>query len=177
MQDCTWHVCSTHWATRWTTCSLLNLSTDKKLIKELPCTHPLSELEIRYYAKKLNIPHFRGVFCQNNLPKHPLKCESAIINLDFDTGPGTHWVAYYTYVVVVVVVDSTSASTSEQRHVVYYDSSGGNLNPPTRLMKYFGYDARIRINRLTYQKPNTHICGQLCLSFLYNNTNSCTSRK
>ena len=42
----------------------------------------------------MEIPHFRGVYMKNDLPKSgPLKYESAIVNLDKD-GSGTHWVAY-----------------------------------------------------------------------------------
>ena len=33
---------------------------------------------------------------RNRLPKMPYKKECGIINMDNDSGPGTHWVAYYT---------------------------------------------------------------------------------
>lgn len=98
----------------------------------------------------MNIPHFRGVYMSNALPRGgPLKYESAIINLDDKDGPGTHWVAY------------------EKRadKVMYFDSFG-NLQPPLNLMKYLGVGSTVKYNHERYQDYDTIICGHLCLAFL-----------
>lgn len=86
---------------------------------------------------------------RNKLPKSgPLKCESAIINLDEDVGPGTHWVAY----------------KKMGKTVVYFDSFG-NLQPPSELMRYFGVGS-VNYNYKGYQEYDTIECGHLCLKFL-----------
>lgn len=56
---------------------------------------PLDNYELMRYARDLGIPHFRGVFMRDSLPRTlPRKYESGIVNLDSTKGPGTHWVAY-----------------------------------------------------------------------------------
>ena len=56
---------------------------------------PLTNFELLDYAKKLHIPHFRGVFMKNDLPKLPHKNESGIVNFNTTAEPGSHWVGYY----------------------------------------------------------------------------------
>lgn len=88
------------------------------------------------------------------MPKNgPRKNESAIINLDLTTGPGTHWVAY----------------KKENNEVQYFDSFG-NLKPPPELSKYLNKKGNCNIfyNHERYQKYNSFNCGHLCLKFLYN---------
>ena len=78
----------------------------------------MSNLELLSFAKKLRIPHFRGVYMRNKLPKNgPLQTESAIINLDNAIGPGTHWVAY----------------RKTKNEVVYFNSFG-DLPPSKEVM-------------------------------------------
>ena len=61
----------------------------KKLIK-IP-VHPLSDRDLYEYTKLLRIPYFRGVYMRDTLPStSPWENESAIVNLDDATGPGTH---------------------------------------------------------------------------------------
>lgn len=99
----------------------------------------------------MKIPHFRGVFMRNDLPKSgPRKNESAIINLDDKDGPGTHWVAY----------------KKRTDDVTYFDSFG-DLQPPQDLIKYLNVGS-IKYNYVKYQDYNTIICGHLCLKFLRN---------
>ena len=100
------------------------------------------------YAKKFQIPNFRGVFMRNDLPKQPFFRESAIVNLDDANGPGTHWVAY----------------KKVDKDVTYFDSFG-DLPPPLDLMIYLGVDS-IKYNYKRYQKFDTYNCGHLCLKFL-----------
>lgn len=86
---------------------------------------------------------------RNSLPRSgPKVKESAIINLDDFTGPGTHWVAY----------------KKNYKDVVYFDSFG-NLKPPVELIKYLGVEI-IKYNYKNYQKFDTFVCGHLCLKFL-----------
>ena len=54
----------------------------------------LNNFELKYAAKKLKIPSFRGVFLLDTLPKKPNKKECGIVNFDKSGGPGTHWVAW-----------------------------------------------------------------------------------
>lgn len=85
-------------------------------------------------------------------PSSPRRYESAIINLDTLTGPGTHWVAY--------------KKTNDS--VLYFDSFG-SLKPPIELVRYFGAKCKIQYNPDAFQTYNTINCGHLCLEFLYKN--------
>lgn len=111
----------------------------------------MTDQELRQYGKN-NIPHFRGVFMRNALPRKPYKKECGIVNLDNESGFGTHWVAY----------------TIKGKDVLYYDSYG-DLRPPLELIKYFGKNTCIKYNYERFQNFNTPICGHLCLKFLINN--------
>lgn len=90
---------------------------------------------------------------RNLLPKKPKINESAIINLDDDTGPGTHWTAYI----------------KRGNFVIYFDSFG-DLRPPNELVKYFGKNVFIKYNKDKHQDFNTNVCGHLCLKFLVENS-------
>lgn len=119
-------------------------------MKNLP-NRPLTNFDIYKYAAALNIPHFRGVFMRNSLPKTgPKYHETAIVNLDNFDGKGTHWVAY-----------NKSGS-----NIIYFDSFG-NLQPPKELLNYFNVE-NVKYNYKRYQDFNTHNCGHLCLKFLAN---------
>lgn len=86
---------------------------------------------------------------RNRLPKNgALRTESAIINLDDNDGPGTHWVAYKKII----------------NKVVYFDSFG-NLQPPSELIRYLGVGS-VNYNVKGYQDYDTIECGHLCLKFL-----------
>lgn len=97
----------------------------------------------------MKIPHFRGVFMRNDMPRSgPLINEAAIVNLDDRRGPGTHWVAY-----------------RKNDEKVHYFDSFGNLQPPPNLMNYLGVGS-VMYNYEKYQDYNTYECGHLCLKFL-----------
>lgn len=125
----------------------------KKKKKIFPIRLPqraLTDADLLEYARILKIPHFRGVFMRNALPRGgPRYRESAIINLDDKTGPGTHWVAY----------------RKNGSNVVYFDSFG-DLQPPRDLMMYLEL-AEVMYNHARYQDYGTYDCGHLCLKFLY----------
>lgn len=103
------------------------------------------------FVRRLKIPHFRGIFMRDGMPKRPFKRECGIINLDTSTGSGTHWTAY----------------SKVDRSTNYFDSFG-NLQPPIEFIKYLGSDSIVHYNYRKYQNYNTNNCGQLCLEFLYN---------
>lgn len=115
----------------------------------LPHDRALTDRDLLNYAKKYQIPHFRGVFMKDALPLKPRKYERAVVNLDNQSGDGTHWVAYKKY----------------NKKVSYFDSFG-NLQPPKEIKKYLR-GCEIKYNHDRYQNYNTVICGQLCLQFLY----------
>lgn len=114
----------------------------------------LTNIDLLAYAKIYSIPYFRGVFMRNALPVNgPHYNESAIVNLDSKSGPGTHWVAYQ----------------KRGSKVIYFDSFG-DLRPPLDLISYLRVD-EIMYNYKRYQKFNTYNCGHLCLKFLCNKLN------
>ena len=51
---------------------------------------PLTNFQLLDTVKELEIPHFRGVFMRNDLPRRPLKRECGILNLDGVSGIGEH---------------------------------------------------------------------------------------
>jgi len=110
---------------------------------------PLTNFDLIKYAKLLKIPHFRGVFMRDSLPRTPRKHESGILNLDTSLGPGTHWVCY-----------------CKDDNVVYYFDSFGNLRPPPELVDYLGPGVCIKYNYNREQGFNSVVCGHLCLKFL-----------
>lgn len=114
---------------------------------------PLTDVDLRKYIHKSGIPHFRGVFMRNELPKRVWQYESGIVNLD--TGNGTHWTAY---------IKSSSKA-------LYFDSFG-NLRPPKELVSYLrsAGPCSIRYNYERQQNFTDFNCGHLVLKFLYENS-------
>lgn len=106
-------------------------------------------MDLIRFAKRLKIPHFRGVFSRNTLPTNSHCNESAIVNLDLVENSGTHWVAY----------------RKRGRKVEYFDSFGA-LKPPEELVRYLR-GCEIMYNNKCFQDFNQINCGHLCLKFLY----------
>lgn len=106
----------------------------------------MTDVELHNFAKV--IPHFRGVFMRNNLPKRPHKLECGIVNLDDREGPGTHWCAY----------------RKKGDAAMWYDSFG-NLPPPREILNYLK-GQQIIYNYDREQNFGTWNCGHLCLEFL-----------
>lgn len=114
----------------------------------------LTDKDLKHYAKKLKIKNFRGVFMKDTLPRKIRRHECGIINMDSDSGSGTHWTAYL----------------KRSNEVVYFDSYG-NLPPPIEVIKYFRSDGsytNISFNYDVIQNFNSYRCGHFCLKFLYN---------
>lgn len=86
---------------------------------------------------------------RDKLPTKRRKNECGIINLDNDSGRGTHWVAY----------------KIKDKNVIYFDSFG-NLQPPKEFVQYVGSGNKIYYNYDKYQDFGTVNCGHLCLNFL-----------
>lgn len=115
----------------------------------------LTNFDITRISQSLKIPNFRGVFMRNTLPQTPKEKECAIVNLNTSDQFGSHWVSYY--------------KNGKKR--IYFDSFGQIT--PFEIQKYlktkeeFKNDAPV-IERNTdiVQKPNTNICGHLCLYVL-----------
>ena len=119
-------------------------------MRELP-KRALTDIDIKKYTS--NLPHFRGVFMLDTLPKRPKSIECGVVNLDSKKGKGTHWVAYY-----------------KNKNFKEYFDSFGNLAPPKEIVKYLGAD-NLRYNYSQHQNFNTFNCGHLCLNFLYSIVN------
>lgn len=118
---------------------------NKKLVKTLP-NRPLTDVDLKKFTS--NIPHFRGVFMRDSLPKRSRLRECGIINLDSSVGPGTHWVAYY--------------KNGDKKE--YFDSFG-NLQPPLEIIKYLGKNLMYNYKR--EQNYDSFNCGHLCIKFLH----------
>ena len=87
----------------------------------------------------------------------PAQQECGVVNFNTSSEPGSHWVAYY----------------KNGKDRIYFDSFG--QVPPTEIQKYlktkeeFENNAPvIQRNTDIVQKPNTDICGHLCLYVLDN---------
>lgn len=88
---------------------------------------------------------------RDGLPSRCNKYECGVINLDSESGLGTHWVSYY-----------------KNDKVCHYYDSFGDLQPPREFIKYIGKDdCKIYFNYNRDQKFNAVICGHLCLKFLF----------
>jgi len=119
---------------------------------EIPVDKGLTNVDIESYVKKLKIPHFRGVFMRDTLPKKPRKFECSIVNLNTSNEIGSHWVC-------LTKIDKTR---------LYFDSFGQDV--PLEIMRYlktfeeYKNDvAVIARNTDIVQRVNTHVCGHLCL--------------
>lgn len=79
------------------------------------------------HAKELRILYFRGVFMKNKLPfLGPHQQESAIVNLNNDTGPDTLWYP----------LGHPWVAYKERGNTVVYFNSFGNFKPSRELMIY-----------------------------------------
>jgi hypothetical protein len=112
----------------------------------------LSNHDLIKWCKLLQIP-LRGVYMIDTLPNKILKNENCIVNLDTQSGHGTHWVGY-----------------KKRGSNVYYFDPIGNLQPPYELNKYWKKETGVNIfyNVEHMQPLHTNICGHLMLLFFAN---------
>ena len=121
----------------------LGLHLKKKFDQIKLLQRALTDVDILKYTKVLKISHFREVKTSG-----PRYCESAVVNLDDASGPGTHWVAY----------------RRRGKNVIYFDSFG-DLRLPLDLKLYLRVD-EVKYNHEKYKDFDTYNCGHLCLTFL-----------
>ena len=98
-------------------------------------------------VKLFRIPHFRGVFMRDTLPKKADIKECGILNLDSVKGSGTHWTCWF----------------RNSKICYYFDSFG--LAPPLEFEKYINSDLCWSTYKL--QQEGDVICGHLCLIVLF----------
>jgi hypothetical protein len=107
---------------------------------------PLTNIQIINTVNQLEIPHFRGVFCRNELPHKANVNECGIINLDDSRGMGTHWCCWF-----------------KRGRCKYYFNSYG-LQPPNEIVQYLQTGILYSTDRI--QPDGTAICGHLCIYVL-----------
>ena len=122
---------------------------------DIPPERGLTNLDLMRYASILRIPYFRGVFMRDELPKVDRQIECAIVNLNRSYEMGSHWVCY----------------VRNQNDRIYFDSFGQIT--PLELQDYLKTPkefktkkAVIQRNSDVVQRPNSHVCGHLCLVVL-----------
>ena len=124
---------------------------------------PLTNFELLDYVQQLKIPNFRGVFMRDTLPHSPHENECGIVNFNTSKQTGSHWVCYF----------------KKGNERIYFDSYGQvclfeiqiYLKKPSEIDKQV-----IQRNTDIVQKPNTNICGHLCLYVLKSLNNGMTFR-
>ena len=122
---------------------------------DIPNEKVLTNFDILKYVDILKIPRFRGVFMRDELPRKIKSQECGIMNFNTHEQIGSHWVCY-------VKTHSTR---------IYFDSFGQIT--PLEIQKYLKTKNEFKnntpvIERNTdiVQKPNTSVCGHLCLLVL-----------
>ena len=122
---------------------------------DIPSDKRLTNFDILHYVDLLKIPNFRGVFMRDELPTTIKSIECGIMNFNTHEKYGSHWVCY----------------TKRGRNRIYFDSFGQVT--PLEIQKYLKTELEFRndisvIERNTdiVQRPNTHVCGHLCLFVL-----------
>ena len=121
---------------------------------ELP-DKPLTNFELSAYARELGIPHFRGVFMRDTLPRQSHSVECSIVNLSTSSQYGSHWVCYY----------------RNKSNRIYFDSYGQIT--PVEIQRYLKTGTEFVRGREVIQRntdivlaTNTRMCSHLCLFVL-----------
>ena len=122
---------------------------------DIPPERGLTNLDLMQYASILRIPYFRGVFMRDELPKVDRQIECGIVNLNRSDEMGSHWVCY----------------VRNQNDRIYFDSFGQIT--PLELQEYLKTPKEFNTNKAVIQRnsdvvqrPNSHVCGHLCLVVL-----------
>ena len=112
----------------------------------------LTNFDLIEYSNKLIIPNFKGIYMRDTLKGKPKPIECAIVNLNKQSEPVSHWVCYY--------------KNGDQR--IYFDSFGQIT--PIEIQKYLKTPSEFKNNSMVIerntdivQKPNTNVCGHLCV--------------
>jgi hypothetical protein len=108
-----------------------------------------TNIQLLDLVKKLNIPHFRGIYNRDSLPDKPLEIENGILHSrdenDIRTG---HWTSFYI----------------NHDKVYYFDSFG--ITPTKEFCKYVS-PLQIITHNFQIQQLEDENCGELCVLFLY----------
>ena len=122
---------------------------------DIPNEKVLTNFDILKYVDVLKIPKFRGVFMRDELPGKIWSEECGIMNFNTHEQIGSHWVMY----------------VKKHDNRIYFDSYGQIT--PLEIQKYLKTKRELKnnipvIERNTdiIQKPNTSVCGHLCLLVL-----------
>ena len=65
---------------------------------------PLTNIELSTYAHELQIPHFRGIYMRDTLPRYPYSTDCGIVNLNTSSQSVSH--CYYRNKNVRIYFDS-----------------------------------------------------------------------
>ena len=122
---------------------------------DIPSAQGLTNLDLTRYITMLRVPYFRGVFMCDELPKQIRLVECGIMNFNKSNEMGSHWVCYV-----------------RNHHTRIYFDSFGQITP-LEMQKYLKTRKEFKQKRLVIQRnsdivqrPNTHVCGHLCLVVL-----------
>lgn len=110
---------------------------------------PLSNIDISNMLRK--IPHFRGIFTRDILPKRMLKIECGIINSDTVSGIGKHWLAYF--------------NDPKGKYVEFFNSFG--LPPGKEILSYLESSGKdIIYNSSQIQSNDSVLCGYYSVYYI-----------
>lgn len=110
---------------------------------------PLNEAQLHHCVNLLRIPHFRGVFTIDTLPRTARRMECGITTTSKVTGGSDHWIAWMV----------------RKGEALFHDSGG--LPPPPQLIRYLKKFPLSYMNSQS-QSLDTDVCGHACVGFLYN---------
>ena len=110
---------------------------------------PLTNVDISHMLKY--IPHFRGVYTRDILPKRIFKKECGVINTDRISGIGKHWICYY--------------NEPKSEYIEFLDSFG--LSPAQEILTYLETSGKdIIYNSSQLQANDSTKCGYYCVYFI-----------
>ena len=113
-------------------------------------TRPLSSTECNNIMRLAKVKNYLGAeHSRNNLPNKLYHGQSLIINLDKDSGAGSHWLACY----------------CGNKYTIYFDSFG--IIPPPEIitfMKTANKPIIYNLDELQYE--NSILCGYFCCVWL-----------
>lgn len=111
----------------------------------------MNTIEIKKYLHSMHPTLQNNVYPANRLPLHIKTPTYLVSNLDFDTEPGSHWIAIH--------IERNGVGQ-------YFDSYG---RPPTGNHRSFlnRTTRQWDFNRYRLQHDFTSVCGEYCLTYLY----------
>ena len=115
---------------------------------------PLTNVDISHMLK--DIPHFRGVYTRDILPKRIFKKECGVINTDIISGIGKHWICYY--------------NDPKSKYIEFLDSFG--LSPAQEILTYLETSGKDIIYNSSQLQANVSTkCGYYCVYFIKERNN------